>query len=224
MHRTFMAALLASSALVFVPTAGALGDPVGRVTMVNVWAYGTPPNQATRDLFEPEVVNTDEVVRTVTRGALHLSFLDNSVLRLGSASTVTLDEFVYDPSTSGGEMAINLSKGAFRFISGNMAKSGILFRTPSATIGVRGTDFAALVGEDGTTRITVYSGEVIVTPLAGGAPVSVAAGQDLTVSLNGETGELGNGFRTVDPGLDEDEGFDGSSGGPGGSGGGGEGG
>jgi ferric-dicitrate binding protein FerR (iron transport regulator) len=48
-------------------------------------------------------------------------------------------------------------------------------RTPSAVLGVRGTDFTVEVLSDGT-RVQVYEGIVSVTPSVGGDPVDVFAG------------------------------------------------
>ncbi|WP_176244998.1 FecR family protein [Oceanibacterium hippocampi] len=171
--------------------------------MVKVWAYGTPPTEARRDLYKPDSVDQDEVVETVTSGALHMEFLDQSVLRLGSASTVKLDEFVYNPATTDGQMAVNLSKGVFRFVTGKMTKSGISFTTPSATIGVRGTDFIATVDAAGNTTISVLEGAVDVTPAAGGPGISVAAGQSVTVAMGASSGQIGQAFRNPDVGLDD---------------------
>lgn len=48
----------------------------------------------------------------------------------------------------------------FRFITGKLGGPGFKVRTPTAVIGVRGTDFVVLVAEDGATQVAVLDGEV----------------------------------------------------------------
>ena len=55
-------------------------------------------------------------------------------------SNVRLDKFVYDPNNKGaGKVAINATKGAYRFITGEQDKKAYEITTPYATLGVRGT-------------------------------------------------------------------------------------
>jgi hypothetical protein len=64
---------------------------------------------------------------------------------------VTIDRFVYDPAANSRATGIAVAKGAFRFMSGRASgrPSGpVTVRTPIATIGIRGTIFEGVVGED----------------------------------------------------------------------------
>ena len=186
MYRFVFAVLLAIP--LTVTSARALD--IGSVQSVLVYAYGTPEAKNGRALFPRSKVATNEVVETVSDGGLHLTFLDGTDFRLGAESRVTLDEFVYDPKVSSGKMALNLSKGVFRFVSGKLDKSGVRLVTPTVSIGIRGTDFFVVVADDGATSVKVEEGEVEVTPLSGGTPQIVAAGSaaqfaaDGAVSLN----------------------------------------
>ena len=54
-----------------------------------------------------------------------------------------------------------------RFVSGRMASQSYKVRTPTATLGVRGTDFVVAVAEDGSTTVSVISGEVEMTSGSG---------------------------------------------------------
>jgi hypothetical protein len=58
---------------------------------------------------------------------------------VGPASTVRLDKFVYDPKKGSGSVAIEASRGAFRFVTGSQNKGGdYKVKTPYGTLGVRG--------------------------------------------------------------------------------------
>jgi hypothetical protein len=172
---------------------------IGRVREVLVYAYGTPETRDRRALFGRTKVSANETVETVDGGALHLRFNDDTNFHLGSKSTVILDEFVYDPDTSAGKMAIRLSKGTFRFVSGKLNKEGVAIRTPTALIGIRGTDFLVVVEENGTTGVVVEEGEVVITPnIGGGDPVVVVAGSTALVGTSGVV-DLGAQFEVEDP-------------------------
>lgn len=184
-----MRRLLSISALALaagLATGATQAQTIGSVQLVQVWAYGTPPNAGKRDAFVRDPVVANELVETVDNGALHLKFEDGSELRLGSASSATLDKFVYDPGSRGGEMAVDMTRGAFRFISGKLNESGIRLRTPTALIGIRGTDVLINVDPYGGTIIAVLAGVVAVQNLnaGGAASVSVAAGQAVAVAAN----------------------------------------
>jgi hypothetical protein len=138
----------------------ALSAEIGTVEEVRLYAYGTPDGQAKRALFSRDQVTENEIVETVSDGALTLVLRDGTHFRLGGASKVTLDAFVYDPDTSIGKMSLNLSKGVFRFVSGSMRKEGVKLVKPTAIIGIRGTDFTVTVGADNSTTVQVDEGEI----------------------------------------------------------------
>jgi hypothetical protein len=157
-----MAAICA--ALIAVPCAPAASQTaeIGDVRRVLIWAYGTPPATARRDLYERSKVVANEVVETVENGALHLRFADGSEFRVGPGSRATLDSFVYNPGTNAGEMVLTLVRGTFRFISGRLNKQGMRLVTPTAAIGLRGTDIFVHVAADGTTSLGVRDGVAVI--------------------------------------------------------------
>ena len=187
-------------------SAEAAGE-IGDVRLVKVWAYGTPPQTGRAPLFRADDLFADELVETVADGALHIRFLDDTKLRLGSSSRATLDSFVYDPSTNAGELAADLGEGVFRFITGKLNNEGIEIRTPVAVIGVRGTDFIVSVTASGATIVAVLAGSVTVTARgAGGASATASAGQSVAVNAAGQvaTGVAGP---IQDAGLNENAGI-----------------
>jgi hypothetical protein len=98
-----------------------------------------------------------EVVRTGEQAAAQLLFLDETSLSIGPQSEVTLDRFVFDPNKGAGNVVLNATKGALRFVSGSQQSSSYQVRTPVATIGVRGTifDIYVGVGKDGPYAIVI---------------------------------------------------------------------
>ena len=61
---------------------------------------------------------------------------------------MVLDKFVYDSDKKTGSIILDLTKGAFRFITGVASKPTYLIRTPNASITVRGTIFDMYVLPD----------------------------------------------------------------------------
>jgi len=84
-------------------------------------------------------VHESETVRTGTVGQANLRFLDQSTLNVGPTSVIKLDKFVYDPNKKdSGTIALEATRGAFRFVTGSQNKGEVRIKTPYATLGVRG--------------------------------------------------------------------------------------
>ena len=83
-------------------------------------------------------VQANETVKTGSSGKAGLQFHDQSNLSVGPSSSVRLDKFVYDPNKGTRSMAIEATRGAFRFSSGGQNGGEIKIRTPSGTLGIRG--------------------------------------------------------------------------------------
>ena len=83
-------------------------------------------------------VHARETVRTGSSGRADLRFIDHTNLSVGPSSSVRLDKFVYDPKKGSGTVAIDATKGAFRFVTGSQNKGDYKVKTPHGTIGMRG--------------------------------------------------------------------------------------
>jgi hypothetical protein len=196
-------AVLASALAVGLVRPARAAPRIGEVAFVHEWASRIAADGSSSGLRVNDAVFFNETVATVDDGALHLGFLDDSELRLGSDCRVVLDAFVYDPARPGaGAFSAQVGKGIARFVTGKI-KGGFRVRTPTSVIGVRGTDFSVWVEEErqGRTTIWVNQGAIVVTPVAGGAAAVVP--QDETVLVEpGGTAVLRNAPRPPgDPGL-----------------------
>jgi hypothetical protein len=81
----------------------------------------------------------DEIVRTGLDSAARLVMADSTNLSLGPSSTLKLDRTVFDDEHTYRDIAIRLTTGAFRFVTGHSQKTAYKITTSLATIGVRGT-------------------------------------------------------------------------------------
>jgi len=94
-------------------------------------------------------VRTADVVKTGADGSAGMVMVDNSLLSIGPNSVLSLDRLDYDATTQRGQFDSSLSKGSLSVVSGRIAKQSpdaMSVRTPSAILGVRGTEF--VVGTD----------------------------------------------------------------------------
>lgn len=162
----------------FAQTAG--GEEIGRAERVMKVVMAQQGTQV-RTIHINDPVFQDEVIRTNPDAEAELVFLDDSRLHVGPKSRVTLDNFVYNANSNGGNFVVNISVGSMRFISGKIPKKAFALKTPTATIGIRGTDFDVTVADDGTTNLYVRSGAVHFSNLAGEA-VEVGPGEAATIA------------------------------------------
>ena len=97
----------------------------------------------------------DHVV--TANGRIKMTFLDDTVLRLTEHTEVTIDEYYYDPNQkTSARMVMNFVSGTARFATGRLGlvpKENIIITTPTATIGIRGTDFTTSVDELGRSLV-----------------------------------------------------------------------
>ena len=112
-----------------------------------------------------------------SNGRIGITFLNDSQVRLTEHSQLVIDEFIYDPDPSKSKMSLQFASGTARFITGKLAtinKENIFIETPSATVGIRGTDFTITIDELGRSLIILLptdeglpSGEIVVSTAMG---------------------------------------------------------
>jgi hypothetical protein len=133
--QNWIPALLLGGLLALQSTASNAQEAIGRATSVRPQAEGS--HGGTRTLSGGANVYSQETVRTGDSGQADLQFRDNSNLSVGAKSSVRLDKFVYDPNKSGGAVAIQATRGTFRFVTGSQGGS-YQIKSPYGTLGIRG--------------------------------------------------------------------------------------
>ncbi len=117
----------------------------------------------------------NDQITTGESAAVSVRFVDRTSFSIGEDSRLTIDEYIYDPTTAEGKVDISVLKGMFVFISGLVADENpqnMTISTPGATIGIRGTEGGGEIGEagessyyfnaDGIIEIITPSGSVTV--------------------------------------------------------------
>ena len=99
----------------------------------------------------------DETVRTGADSATRLVMADSTNLSLGPNATLKLDRTVFNDEHTYRDIAVKLTAGAFRFVTGNSEKAAYKITTPLATIGVRGT-ILDILSQRGKTTVVLQEG------------------------------------------------------------------
>lgn len=95
---------------------------------------------------------------TTANGKAGITFRDETKVQITEHSKLVIDNFVYDDSKKTGKLGIKMALGTIKYASGQIAKNDpqqVMVETPTATIGVRGTDFSGTVDEIGRSTIVL---------------------------------------------------------------------
>jgi len=81
-------------------------------------------------------------------GEVTITFVDNTIVALGSGTALTIDELIYDPTGQNSSASFDLAGGQMGFVSGDIVKTGnMVVTTPDSTLHIRGT--AGLINSNG---------------------------------------------------------------------------
>ena len=148
---------LVIGALAISMTMAATIAPAGAAEQVGVQAgvHGSvrvipATSDAARDAKSGEGVYFLETVESGVDSGLQILLFDETTFTVGPQSEIIIDEMVYDP-IGDSKLIVTVAKGAFRYISGEIAKQNpenVSIRTPNGEIGIRGTSFFAVSKPD----------------------------------------------------------------------------
>ena len=88
------------------------------------------------------------ILHTGAQGSLGVTFKDNTRISIGPDTEVSVDDYLYAPSKGDLQLGASISKGTLEYVSGVIAKlkpEAVSIKTPTGTIGVRGTKFVVKV-------------------------------------------------------------------------------
>ncbi|MCU0777343.1 MAG: TonB-dependent receptor [Akkermansiaceae bacterium] len=141
-----------------LPVSGQTADDAagGEIVFVENQVDRSPGNAGWRKAAVGDAVKWQEQVRTgeLSRAGIELS--TGGVLRISELTSLRLQ-----PPPAGaaeGRSKIDFVKGAAYFFSRSDKEADI--KTPTASLNIRGTEFALEVGADGKTVVTMIDGEV----------------------------------------------------------------
>lgn len=147
--------LLLITTNVFAITAGSVIFSQGK-------SFSTSLTGQTKVLAKGSQIESGDTIKTEADAMLQLKMIDGAKIALQPNTTFKIDEYLYSGAEDGSERAFfSLVKGALRTVTGAIGhknKKNYLANTPTATIGVRGTEYALRF--DGATVVTVGDGAI----------------------------------------------------------------
>ena len=120
----------------------AVAQDAGRVKTVKGTVYIERAGQRELALVGSGVRQADTLI-TGPDGAVGVTLADDTLLSAGPNSVLVIERFVYEANQPGSVEAA-LTKGTLAVVSGRIAKQApdaMRVKTPSAILGVRGTEF-----------------------------------------------------------------------------------
>lgn len=111
---------------------------------VNVERAGQQLPVAVGDRLYPQ-----DKLMTGRDGRLAVTLRDDTRISLSANTQLIVSEFAFNPSTQSGGVVVSVLKGVSAFVSGLVAKSSpsaMKVTTPTATLGIRGTEFVVDLG------------------------------------------------------------------------------
>ena len=103
------------------------------------------PAKVTAPVEEKDIINTYEVSRA------QVEFRDKTLISIAPKSKVTIDSYMYDPSKFEAHGELNLIQGVMKVVVPTLETGGkkeFNIKTSTATMGVRGTEFIVISGEN----------------------------------------------------------------------------
>jgi hypothetical protein len=151
MNRPFAVSVLAATVLMLANAAPAMAQQQAGVSAAvrgQVALSRASQNIVGKKVGSGEAIFLGDAITSGKNSGMQVMLLDETIFTIGPNSAMSIDEFVYDPSTNAGKVAASVTKGVFRFITGKIARKrpeDMTVRLPTATIGIRGTIVAGAV-------------------------------------------------------------------------------
>ena len=125
-------------------------------------------------------IEEKDIISTQVNSKIKITFIDNTIITIGKESSLNVEEYIFNASTKEAKTELNVLKGAFHTITGEIGKVNpdkFKLKTKSASIGIRGTEF---YGDE--NRIVCTQGRIIV--LSNSVSVDVPSGNYINIFAN----------------------------------------
>ena len=181
-------------ALSVVSPSFALGDVIGINSVVKGDVSVQSGDRDAKQAVVMEDILLGDDITSALDSSLHVLLRDETIFTVGPDCELIIDKFVYDPSRLTNNMGATVSKGMFRFMSGNISKTGtdnVSINTPVASLGIRGTIAEGVVGQE---AINIANDLGVISPNMtvdnNGATLFILRGPGKQSVANGKKGEV----------------------------------
>lgn len=121
----------------------AQAEKVGTVKTVSGDAWVITGGQSVKAQVGTNVLLGSQL-KTAKAASMGVTFKDNTLMSFGPDTELTVDEYLFAPAQGQFKLGARLDKGSLNYLSGVIAKlkpEAVTVKTPTGTIGVRGTQF-----------------------------------------------------------------------------------
>ena len=175
----------------FLPVSVLCAAPAGQITQASGYVTVTSPQKPPQSVGSGEPVDVGQTLTLGDGARAVIRFQDGQVVALQSKSIFKINAYHYEQAAlDKSESFFSLLQGGLRAITGLIGsshKEGWKLATPTATMGIRGTDFMVVVNQGIFVKVDV--GAVSATNSAGtavftaGQTAVVASGSSLGVAV-----------------------------------------
>lgn len=190
--------LLLTSCLLTVNSLSAAADSIGGISELT----GNPGSilrTSGEQLIAEENTSVASMDNVETRnGRLKIQFVDDTQVSMTEHTVLEINEYVYDPNPTKSRMALNFAQGTARFATGKLGlvpRENIQIQTPTASIGIRGTDFTTTVDELGRSLVILLPDEDCTDKVK--LEEGCAPSGSISVTNNGGTVILDEAYQAV---------------------------
>jgi hypothetical protein len=180
MHRLPTALLFVLAFL--LPAVAAAIEPAGTVTRMQGSATATMPNGLARALYVGSTILVGDQLQTGEGARLQIRLSDGGMLTLGELSSITVE--IYGRVESEGTALLKAVSGVFLAASGALAKMApdrVTIETPSAVLGVRGTEVWGRIPDETSVEVAFLSGTGVLVVTPEGSVEMAEPGTGLTI-------------------------------------------
>ena len=141
---------------------------IGRIEVMSGSATVQHANGVVDNLKVGDALLQGDVVMTGDASGLALSLNDGTAFNMGAGARMVLTELAYDSNSTSNSALINLVKGTFTFVAGQVAHTGDMkVATPVATMGIRGTTVGAYLDADVNGNVYQFTATLLDDPGGG---------------------------------------------------------
>lgn len=144
-----------------IVASNAYADVVARVLAITESAFVERGSLRLR-VVKNLALETGDKLLTNQSGEVQILFADRTRVLVGPASEFHVQNVKMTSKNKARKFAVRALSGSFRFLSGDSKKQAYKIKTPSVTMGIRGTEFDFVVPSRAQTRVVAFSGQVQV--------------------------------------------------------------
>ncbi len=138
----------------------------GSTVFVNGHVVATASARTSRELAKGDEIFNEDRIETAENGRAQLRFSDGGLVSLLPNTMFSVEEYFYEDDTHSDSAVFGLLKGGLRTVTGAVGKTNheeYELKTPVATLGIRGTEYTAVLRPANTLRVHVGRGKVVIT-------------------------------------------------------------